>query len=94
VLNQQLQIKENTIKDLRVQNGFYERTVDNLLRENYELQQALEQARLSSVTYLPKVPANATSPNLLIKIQELRNAGEQLQKDLARLKESFKPKSS
>jgi hypothetical protein len=91
LFSQQLKIKDNVIKDLRVQTTFYERTVDNLLRENYELRKELEQARLSSVTYLPDIPEGWTSPNLAAKIHELRKAGEQLTKDIAKLKESMKP---
>jgi hypothetical protein len=94
--SQQLRVKDNIIKDLETSNMFLNKQVDTLLEENHGLRRALEEAQVSSITYNPapgQIGAGSffeKNPDLLIKLQELRNCGEQLQQDLERLRESFK----
>lgn len=87
-LDQQTRIKDNAIKDLQTAHTFASKQIDNLLAENWALRQELEQTRASSISYVPKTTASPvfSDPAFLIKLQELRNAGEQLQQDIAKLR--------
>ena len=87
---QQVKTKANRIKDLEVSNSYLEKNIDNVLEENFRLRIELNEARLSSITYLPKIPQGWASPNLAGKIRELREAGEKLTEDIAKLRETFK----
>jgi len=94
-LDQQMRVKDNVIKDLKISHLFATKQIDALLAENWSLRQELEHARASSVTYIPKTTGDTvvsdpsspfSDPAFLLKLQELRNAGEQLQQDIAKLR--------
>jgi len=94
ILSQQLRIKDNTIKDLQTSNMFLNKQVDNLLKENHDLRRGLkgpdtlvDEPNPAPGQFVPWTK----NPDILLKLQELRNAGEQMQKDLHKLRESFKP---
>ena len=82
---QEITIKNNRIKDLETENLFLHKQVDNLLKENHDLRRGLEEGNPAPGQF---VPWNQ-NPDVLLKLQELRNAGEQLQQDLKKLKDTF-----
>lgn len=91
---QAITIKDNTIKDLQTSNMFLNKQVDNLLKENHDLRRGLtgpdtlvDEPNPAPGQFVPWTK----NPDILLKLQELRNAGEQMQKDLHKLRESFKP---
>ena len=90
----EITIKDNTIKDLQTSNMFLNKQVDNLLKENHDLRRGLkgpdtlvDEPNPAPGQFVPWTK----NPDILLKLQELRNAGEQMQKDLHKLRESFKP---
>lgn len=99
---QQLTIKDNRIKDLETSNMFLNKQVDNLLTENHDLRRGLESkptASLAPGQIAGQLQVHLTedmvlnNPEILIKLQELRNAGEQLQQDLQKLRDGLKSDS-
>jgi hypothetical protein len=100
---QAMTIKDNKIKDLETSNLFLQKTNDNLLKEIHDLRRGLigpdEKAKVAPGQIGGQLQVHLTedmvlnNPEILIKLQELRNAGEQLQQDLAKLRETFKSDS-